>query len=308
MAIVSVKPTADARQAEETFATDWTDVNIYRLSFEVVTSAPAIGGKEVLGDPDLPARGSTYSQYADSDVLAWCRRRYAYQNPEIRTRWQVICEFSSEFVDPLNEPPVVRWVTVPAEMPYMVDLDDAYDPPGKAVLNSALDPFDPAPTRIFGYSEISITKNFEADTFDATLWDNAKWTTNAGLISIPFYNVDVEIGEGFLRAFSLETFRRNTIDYVRATATIWYRKVTEQRPHPWRDYLLDAGFRELTAAETKIYITDYYGQPVSRPALLNGLGARLPLYQTGTDTPSKPVFLDFIPYTSSDWDDLEIGA
>jgi hypothetical protein len=302
VAIVSVRPTADTRQAEETFATDWTDVNIYRLSFEVVTSAPSIGGKEVLASGSLPSRGSTYSQYSDTDVLAWCRRRYAYQNPDQRTHWQVICEFSSEFVDPLNEPPIVRWNTVPAELPYMIDTADT------AVLNSALDPFDPAPVRIRGYSEINITKNYEADTFDAAVWDAAKWTTNSLLFTIPFYNVDMNAGEGFLRNFSLETFRRNTIDYVRATATIWYRAETDERPNPWHDYLLDAGFRELTAAETKISILDYYGQPVTRPALLNGLGARLPLYQTGTSTPSAPVYLDFVPYVSSDWTDLDIGA
>lgn len=298
MSILSVKPTADTRQAEETFATDWTDINIYRLSFEVVTSAPSIGGKEVLASGSLPARGSTYSQYADSDVLAWCRRRYAYQNPEIRTRWMVICEFSSEFVDPLNEPPNVRWTTVPEDKPYYEDVE------GTRVLNSAEDPFDPTPTRIFGYDEFVITKNFLAEDFPTETWYGARWKVNEGAFTVPFYNLTIEPEEGFLRGYSAETFRRNAIDYVRMTATIWYRVMTLARPNPWHDYIVDMGFREKrakTGSDRKIHITDYYAHPVSRPALLNGSGVQLPLEDV-------PVYREFVPYEAADWDPLEIGV
>lgn len=295
MAIVYVKPTADNRHAEEGFATDWTDINIYRLSFEVKTSAPSIGGQEVLASGLLPARASTYASYADSDVLAWCRRRFAYQNPEDKTRWMVVCEFSSEFVDPLNEPPIVRWITVPEEMPYLVDVVD------EKVLNSALDPFDPTPTRTAGYDEITIVKNFSLETFDPGIWTDQRFTINAEAFTVPLYEYEIPVGHGFLRGYQLETFRRNMLDYVRATATIWYRKPTTIRPDPWHDYIPDMGFRELTAAETKVHIVDFYGHPVSRPALLNGLGAKLPL----TD---PPVHRDYQPYLSADWNDLEIGA
>lgn len=164
-----------------------------------------------------------------------------------------------------------------------------YTKNGKAVINSAGNPFDPNPMTSITDMVITITKNVETSDF-AAMWRRLPAyinRVNADTFSILYRGRKYRVPAGTAWMFDIatESGYEMGVQFERVTL------VMKLREDGWKRRFLDAGYHAWPLADhpndkAAPAWRDAYGEPVTEMVLLDGFGAAL-------KPPAKPLFLIF---------------
>jgi hypothetical protein len=305
MSIVYVKELFPSRRAR-----DGVDKRTqYVRQFEMRTDDPEDAGEIAGTSPDIPRNGEAYP----GDDTATLTDITVDQSSEDNTLWLITLTYTSEIPaeqakeglgydtggnpsensgsstagsgqvtrepDPRNRPPKfsVTW-----EQTTEIIRKDIN---GRAVVNSAGDPFDPPPTIERSYPIITIQKNVSLDNEILSIDSQSNWQEIVN--SDQPWQTDVKTLR-FVR-FDHSSEEENGIAYASVTLSIkvkWYG---------WLLQLVDAGFREKLPPTAgfplgrMVPIRDSRGDGITSPALLDGSGRQLAIG-------SNPNILDFEVY------------
>jgi len=207
---------------------------------------------------------------------------------ENRAVYDVVLRYSTEktlSINPLFDHAEISWGYSHSDKPATEDDD------GDGVVNSAGDPFDPAPTMEHSRPIVSIRKNVSAiPTWFATYRDavnSASWYVDGMSFAARTAKIsDLRISAK--RIANFVTFRTLEIEVQIDEAT-------------WDLRVLDQGFRELDGTDRKNIVNDGDGGDPSGPVLLNGSGA-----QIADPEPGDAVFEVFTVYTARDFSVLPV--
>ena len=165
-----------------------------------------------------------------------------------------------EIRNPLEEPPVIEWLSAATMEPIDTDID------GNPILNSSDEPFDPPPTEEF---------------YDLIL--RASWNVaNFDPVGAANYNgaVNIDPFRGF--APGLAKVKEYTSRQIWAITGQFYVHVAAEihfRTTGWKRQFLDQGYRTkgdiVDGVQTYTQITDTEGNLVTDPVLLDGNGQKL---------------------------------
>lgn len=232
----------------------------------VVAVAPGI----VIGDPYVTSGGN--------DPYAKCVGVDVSQSSEDGYTWEATVNYGllpeDETDDPKLQEPDVEWSYQQFERNIDRDAD------GKAIRNSANDPFQEAISRDDSRPVLSVSRN-EA-TYNAVLAYQYRDAVNADVFGQAF-NFTARPGTVKVTAINGKLQHDQFYgDYWRVTYVFTFD------PAGFNAVVLDQGFRELDDdGELKNIVID--GVPISDPVLLDGKGKQL---EEGEDA----VFLDFQKY------------
>ncbi len=199
---------------------------------------------------------------------------------ESRLVWLVTVSYSSAKdlqPNPLNDPAEISWDGEPFQRPLIKDKD------GKAVLNSAGDPFDPPIMRDDNRPVASVTKNVGS----VPTWVlNYRDVVNSDQFTLD--GLTIAAGKAKIKWISVSPRQeRNGVSFRTLAFQIHLNK------DGWAFEVLDRGFRELDPndATKRIQIRDDEKRLVTEPVLLDGSGARL-----ADPDENNAVFRDFDGY------------
>lgn len=258
-------------------------VRKYTRSFQL--RADGGEGSYIVGsNPSLPKVGSVHYE----DGAAWCRSlRVARQTGKDRFNWIVTASYDSSFElaeNPLFQPAAISWDGENFEEVAIFDRD------GKAILNSAGDPFE----NLFRERTrriVSVVKNV-ASVPDWII------TSEDAVNSVAFL-VDgfaVPAGKAKLGAPRLGQWQiRNNTRFREMSMTMKLNK------DGWTSQPLDAGFRYKDSTSRKIIVSDDGTLPTT-PVCLNGSGAVL-----ANPSPTNAVFGAFNIYPAYDFNLLPLS-
>ncbi len=242
-------------------------------NFDTAVEATA-SGTPVIGD-EFP-----------SDDKAFCQNVSATQESFSPRVWLVTCSFSTEqelASNPLDDPIKFIWGTEQFQRPYFKDRN------GKAILNSAGDPFDPPVEGDDSRTTVTITQNVSSVPAWFLL---VRDKLNSAAVSIGGISVGTERAKIQKVSASDQKFRGNT-DYITIGATIHVQSES------WQKSILDAGFREKSGSQMKSILNDDDKTRISSPAPLDGSGGVL-----SNPTTTNAVFRDFDIYGTFDFNEL----
>lgn len=264
-------------------ATNELGVRKYTRQFQLKTSSHTEGPYTVGSNASLPKIGSVH--YEDSG--AWCRSlTVARAGAKDKFNWVVTANYDSSFElteNPLSQPAQISWDGENFEEIAIFDRD------GKAVLNSAGDPFENL-FRERTRRVINVMKNVAAvPTWIITSED----AVNSSSFVIDGFTVPT--GKAKLSAPRLGPWqKRNAYTYREMTMTIKLNK------DGWAAQPLDAGFRFKSGTDRKV-ITNTDGTLPTSPVCLNGSGAVL-----ANPSPVNAVFGSFNLYPALDFNTLPL--
>lgn len=264
-------------------ATNELGVRKYTRQFQLKTTSHTEGPYTVGSNASLPKIGSVH--YEDSG--AWCRSlTVARAGAKDKFNWVVTANYDSSFElteNPLSQPAQISWDGENFEEIAIFDRD------GKAVLNSAGDPFENL-FRERTRRVINVMKNVAAvPTWIITSED----AVNSSSFVIDGFTVPT--GKAKLSAPRLGPWqKRNAYTYREMTMTIKLNK------DGWAAQPLDAGFRFKSGTDRKV-ITNTDGTLPTSPVCLNGSGAVL-----ANPSPVNAVFGSFNLYPALDFNTLPL--
>ncbi len=242
-------------------------------------------GPYVVGsNASLPKVGSVHYE----DGAAWCRSlRVARATGKDRFNWVVTASYDSSFElteNPLFQPAAISWDGENFEEVAIFDRD------GKAILNSAGDPFE----NLFRERTrriVSIVKNVSA----VPDWIiNSEDAVNSAAFLVDGFSVPA--GKAKLGAPRLGQWQlRNNTRFREMSMTMKLNK------DGWTSQPLDAGFRYKDSTSRKIIVNDDGTLPTT-PVCLNGSGAVL-----ANPSPTNAVFGAFNVYPAYDFNLLPLS-
>ncbi len=179
---------------------------------------------------------------------------------ESSTLFQVAVRYR-EIRNPLDEPPVVEWLSASTMEPIDTDID------GNPILNSSDEPFDPPPTEEF--YDLIMRATYNVSFFDPVGASNYKGAVNSDLFR-GFAPGLAKVKE--YRSRQIWTFTGNF--YIEVAVELHFRSTG------WKRKFLDQGYRIKTGTDsggkpTYSEITDDEGNLITEPVLLDGLGQKL---------------------------------
>ncbi len=239
------------------------------------------------GAAGIPAMYAAHPNHANAYAVAiWAEKtenRYvwlvhvAYETPQGRQYAE----------NPINDEVQFVWGTRTTILAIEWDKD------GKAVLNSAYDPFDP-PIQEDLYDLTLIIVRNEASYTPATAHTYVN-SLNNGNITIA--GLAITAREGKLVDFSAEKLERNGYDYYRVVYRIEFNANT------WDKQILDQGIYERKPAEDgKRKYCKVEGKDATEPQRLDGSGEQL----AETHPAQASVFLTFRIYPETNWSSLSL--
>ena len=242
-------------------------------------------GPYVVGsNASLPKVGSVHYE----DGAAWCRSlRVARAGQKDKLNWIVTASYDSSFElteNPLFQPAAISWDGENFEEVAIFDRD------GKAILNSAGDPFE----NLFRERTrriVSIVKNVSA----VPDWIiNSEDAVNSAAFLVDGFSVPA--GKAKLGAPRLGQWQlRNNTRFREMSMTMKLNK------DGWTSQPLDAGFRYKDGTSRKIIVNDDSTLPTT-PVCLNGAGAVL-----ANPSPTNAVFGAFNIYPAYDFNLLPLS-
>lgn len=249
----------------------------YSYTVVVRTTSKLDGVQAVKAATGVPRIGDVYID-ADGtvDTGARCKHRDVRQSDESPRLWEVECEFGTLSQDQ------TRQAENPLERPTEIEVDHneftkplTVDLTGKAVVNSAGQPFDPESTQVdTSRALLRLTRNEGAFNF--------------GLLSQYGNAVNSDVWFGFpagsckMKPIKGRLGHENNVSFW---AVIY---VVEVRPEGWRVEPLDAGRCELISNKLRNIKDEIDGSYISDPVPLNGVGRQLKVAATtliGTGLP-----------------------
>jgi hypothetical protein len=270
----------------------------YTRVFQVLTSLPTDGAKQVLESPFLPAYGSIWELVTfggivlDVDQEAFLvEKRPVQDDADNLQNWTVYCEYVGRG-DPTLEPPEIDWSTTKYQKTTQRDWL------GNFVANSAGDPYRDGLTRDASRLVVTIKKN-------VLTWDPA---TSLGFIDTTNDMVFLAARHppGFAPGLcKLSDVGASAVWYENNAAIHYWKLVAkvEISPDGWNARKLDEGFQHLVSipfvGQERLPIYLPTGAKPSSPQPLDGEGSRLP-------PGGEPQFLHFVPYEPKDWSLLNL--
>lgn len=253
MSVLSFLEIHDGRDGSDQLGKSGVIRNYTRV-YRAVTSDDHDDANVVVAHASCPRLGSVYPY----DIGAWCISRRA-SSPNKRL-WLVTVNYSSAKEmeeDPNSDPPQFQWSTQQFQRPYVKDRD------GKAIVNSAGDPYDPPIEGDDSRWTCTMTRNVNAvPTWLLTYID----AVNSDAFVIDGLNVTA--GSAKVQGIQIGPERkRNDISYRQLSITLSFAKTFAKE-------VLDAGFRYKDDAERKA-ITNDDGSDPSAPVPLDGAGGVL---------------------------------
>jgi hypothetical protein len=247
----------------------------YVAVYRVITTSRSDGPITARNAPGIPPYGSSYVFGNDSDAGSFAVSADAQLENRTASNkvWLVTVRFSSkpqndddpnETDNPLDKP--VRWSGSFAQFTAPVT-EDRF---GLPILNSARMPYDTPPNRDDSRPTIIAEKNFAS--LDLTTWREYADVVNSD-VWLGFQPREVKVANitwderfrGPLRYFSV----RFTFHLKPARLGVDDRR--------WDHRLIDRGYFELNAAgDNVVRITDDEGRDLAQPALLDGVGSKIP--------------------------------
>lgn len=255
----------------------------------------------------LPGFGDNYPTDGFSHVIAIEPRRYERVNDAGTTKykWAVEVRYAPRHKEPVPEESNVEPKADPTAENPVVSVGSAVretvlekDINGKAVDNSANDPFDPPVLEEEHDDLLSVTVNIADGSFNMATTMAYKDTYNDAAITICKYAIPQYAG--LMRDIQCQPLSRNGTNYWAVT----YEIQVTRRDGLWQKLeVLDQGYQYLDAADgnKKKDIENDQGQRVSRPQKLDGSGGIL---ASGAD----PKFEEFETKSSADWSALSLPA
>jgi hypothetical protein len=257
----------------------------YTRQWKVITNDPNDGPKTVR--EALPVSlGNSYSTPNEVDKGSYVNSIDAVSEGDDGLSWLVNVQYGPYDAtinpqDPTQRPIELNYEASQFQRPSIEDVN------GKAIANSAGDPFDPPLMKDDSRPVFVITRN--EMTYNDEVMATYRDTVNS----------DVFFGYGPMLVKCHSITGRLAYD----PDIHWYYVVTYRFEHNkdgWHKKPLDAGFRTNPAGATSpAPIFDKAGLPISVPALLDGHGLQL---TDGAD----PVFLDIQDYVEKPFEPLNI--
>lgn len=261
----------------------------YKRYFRVRVNTKTVDPVQVCYAPELPR---PYQPYTDPvlnivDFLAVVSRISA--KPQDEDDWQVwivTVEYDTGAIrrgagtsgkpdaqggdKPKDEEPEVDWDSEIETYAPQSDLD------GKAIVNSAGDPFQPAPTTRVGHPCLTITRIEDSWSQD----DQKKWAFRVN--KDPF--LGEQPGMWLMYPPKARKIYKGILKLYRVTYKVVLLNAVEVGRVSWQMYLLDCGMRQLTTVNVGTVLVPLIvvlpvpicenGHPVAHPVLLNGAGGR----------------------------------
>lgn len=165
-----------------------------------------------------------------------------------------------EISNPLDEPPIVEWLSASTMEPIDTDID------GNPILNSSDEPFDPPPTEEF--YDLIMRATFNVANFDPVGASNYN-----GAVNIDWFR-GFAPGLGKVKEYtSRQIWVMTGWFYVAVAVELRFRSTG------WKRKFLDQGYRTkgdiVDGVQTYTQIKDTEGNLVTDPVLLDGLGQKL---------------------------------
>lgn len=294
MAVVTVKEIHNGRDAEDITNRDSAETRYTRI-FRVVTDDAYDDSTIILGHEDVPKNGDRH----DQDELARCRRRVARNESFSKIVWIVTCAYSTALElqsNPLNDAARITWATQQYQAPFIKDRD------GKAVTNSAGDPFDPPAEKEDSRWAVTVQKNVTSIPASILAYRNAINSTEFVVDGIP-----VASQHGLISSINIGEFQyRNAIAYRSFSFTMQLRDSTEGA---WVISIADLGLNQIFAIgdETvleriKIADGDDKNEWHTTPQQLDGSG-----FAVDNPTSLTVVFRNFNAYNLLDFNVLPLS-
>lgn len=262
-------------------------VREYSVPYRVRTSTPTDSAVVVI--TALQAVVPIYTPHTEDGYALL--KNWSVQETDLQTCWEATAEYSTSTADPtqqapnpLDEPADITWGSERVEIALQEDLD------GESISNSAGDPFDPPLAVETGRQIVTVVKN------------QAFYTRTFAGLYLYHFNADsiwgLDAGQILMVQFDGKRAIKNGIVYYPWTMQF---KFCDYSMTTWENAtILDAGFRYLSGG-VYVSINDKNGQPVSKPAPMDGGG--LPLV-AGADA----AFLDFRIRNGANFVDLMLPA
>lgn len=279
MTVTYVGPLPDGETA-----TNDLGVRRYTRQFHLKTTSATDGPYTVGSNPSLPKIGSLHYE----DPSAWCRSlSVARMAAKDMFNWVVTANYDSSFElteNPLFQPAAISWDGENFEEVAIFDRD------GKAILNSAGDPFENL-FRERTRRVVNIVKNVSA----VPDWIiNSEDAVNSAAFLVDGFSIP--IGKAKLGAPRLGPWQNRNNTRFREMSM-----VMKLNKDGWTSQPLDAGFRYKDGNDRKI-ITNTDGTLPTSPVCLNGSGAVLT-----NPSPTNAVFGSFNVYPAYDFNLLPLS-
>jgi hypothetical protein len=297
----------------------------YTQKFQVFTDSKTTGPLAVMFAPGIPRLYAFYVSFGatEVDTLALCRDVYPVQDPADWSVWEVTCQFSTLPLGPTSaqgqpsdggdpskgdgasnnpelEPPVVRWGWHEKEEAFVKDAN------GKDVLNSAKQPFDPAPTVERGWRVLYFERN--ELSFDPDAMDKYSYALNSDNF------LGAKQKEVLSKPVTADAVYKGPLRYYRVKYEFHFRKRPPiENPGQvfpgatWSRDILDQGLCKLSLTAGPNFKKPVpiirNGQPLSQPVLLDGAGQEL---TPAALAASGPQYISFQPYLATPFAPLNI--
>lgn len=258
-----------------------TAVRRYTRVFRATTNDDFDDANTVVAHVSCPRLGTVYP----TDIGAWCKGRRA--NSINKRLWIVTATYSSEREmeeDPAADPPQFTWSTQQFQRIYVKDRN------GKAIVNSAGDPYDPP---VEGDdSRVSCTVSLNVASVPSWVL-TYKDAVNSAAFTID--GISVNAGSAKVQSINIGPVQsRNDISFRQLSLTLTFAA-------SFAAEVLDAGFNYKDDAERK-KITLADGNEPTAPVLLDGSGAVL-----ANPTLDNAVYNSHDIYTEMDFSALPLS-
>lgn len=231
-----------------------TAVRRYTRVFRAMTDNDHNDANTVVAHASCPRLGSVYPY----DIGAWCKGRRA--NSVNKRVWIITATYSSEREmeeDPAADPPQFTWSTQQFQRIYVKDRD------GKAIVNSAGDPYDPPVEGDDSRVSCTVSRNVASVPAWVLTYKDA---VNAAAFTID--GISVNAGSAKVQSINIGPVQsRNDISFRQLSITLTFAE-------SFAAEVLDAGFNYKDGTDRK-KITLADGNEPTAPVLLDGAGAVL---------------------------------
>ncbi len=203
--------------------------------------------------------------------------------------WKIVCNYTSDIDlinpsgNPLLKPTEISWGN--KTMQRVLERANDQSP----IQNTATEPFDPPPMWEEHWQTITMQKNWL--TIDMVALNEYYNSVN----DTPWFGFDA----GEVKCAGIESKREFWKNQGNSYYSVTYHFEAKRKGiDSWAYFILDAGYFQLVAGKL-VAIRDNFGSPISKPALLDGVGAKLPVGGT-------PVYNRFYVYDNKEFNLLGV--
>jgi hypothetical protein len=303
MAVISIAEIHQGREGDTSVSPNSRGVRTHTRMLRITTNSPYDGSLVVTRS--CPQLGSRYI----SDQACSLRRVSVRNEQNSKYVWTVTLFYSNEnespqaqkTENPLNDPGECEWTTEYTQSEY------DYDTNGKAILNSAGDPFLGGVKGEKASDTVVMTKNFANVPAWIETYRNA---TNATAFTVDGHQVQYA-HQAKVRGLRISKWQtKNDISYRTVTVTIKISNIHYQDNNSssntiigdWSKLIQDVGLYEKgtnSAMRQRIMDDGTPPRPVAHPVLLDGAGKKL-----ANPGPDNAKFKDFRIYPFLDFNNL----